>query len=68
MLTKSDPLRVTNGDIDVLSEMQSLIAPKSDNRMIGYDLEVWFGHPTNDRYRGKAIGIVNEKTDRVKIP
>ena len=59
--------RVTNGDIDVLSEMQSLITPKTDNTMIGYDLKVWFGHPTNDRYCGKVIGIVNEKTDRSNI-
>ena len=28
---------------------------------------MWFGHPTNDWYRGKVISIVNGKTDRVKI-
>ena len=48
--------RVNNGTIDVLSEMQSLIAPKRDNTIIGHD---W--------YRGKVISIVNGKTYRVKI-
>ena len=34
---------------------------------MGYEPEMWFGHPTNDWYRGKVISIVNGKTDRVKI-
>ena len=59
--------RVNNGTIDVLSEMQSLIALKRGNTMIGYELEMWFGHPTNDWYRGKVISIVNGKADRVKV-
>ena len=30
-------------------------------------MEMWFGFPTNDWYRGKVILIINGKTDRVKI-
>ena len=59
--------RVANGIIDLLSEKQALIAPKRDKNLVGYELEMYFGHPTNDWYRGKVISIVNGKTERVKI-
>ena len=59
--------RVASGEIDLLSERQPLIAPKRDKTLVGCELEMWFGHPTNDWYRGKVVGIMNEKTDRVRI-
>ena len=59
--------RVVDGEVDVLSEMQTLIPPKRNQNMVEFELEMWFGHPTNDWYRGKVVEIVNGKTDRVKI-
>ena len=59
--------RVTNGEIDVLSEMQPLTVPPRNESMVGYELEIWFGFPNNDWYRGKVIEVKNEKTDRMII-
>ena len=59
--------RVENDEIDVLSEKQALIAPPRDRTMRGYEIEMFFGHPTNDWYRGKVVGVVNAKPDVVKI-
>ena len=59
--------RVANGTIDLLSEKQPLIPPKRDKKLVGYEMKMYFGHPTNDWYRRKVISIENRKTDRVKI-
>ena len=59
--------RVTNGEIDVLLEMQSLTVPPRNESIVGYELEMWFGFPNNDWYRGKVIEVKNEKTDIMRI-
>ena len=59
--------RVASGEIDLLSEMQAIIPKKRDQNMVHFEIEMWFGHPTNDWYRGTVVEIINEKTDRVKI-
>ena len=56
-----------SGEIDILSEKQALMAPPRDRTMRGYEVEMFFGHPTNDWYRGKVVGIVSGKPDVVKI-
>ena len=59
--------RVETGEIDIYSEMQALIAPSRNKKLVGYEMEMWFGFPTNDWYRGKVISIINRKADTVKI-
>ena len=34
-------------------------APKRDNKLVRYELEMYFEHPTNDWYRGKVILIIS---------
>jgi hypothetical protein len=58
---------VTNGEIDVLSEMQSLKVPLRNELMVGYELEMWFGLPNNDWCCGKVFVVKNEKIDRMRI-
>ena len=44
--------------------------PDQDHGGLGpfpYEVEMFFGHPTNDWYRGKVVGVVNGKPDVVKI-
>ena len=55
------------GDVDLLFHKQSLMVPLRDMSMVGYELEMWFGFPNEDWYRGTVMEVKNKKTDRMII-